>query len=66
VAKKERTVRTSVILPESLYATLKQIAEDEMRSTHKQIILALTQWSEEEQRRRRLSGRPLPTTEEPA
>jgi hypothetical protein len=63
VARKERSVRTTVLLPESLYATLKEIAEEERRSTHKQIIFALERYAEEEARRRRLSGRPLPRPE---
>jgi hypothetical protein len=51
VARKERTVRTTVLLPESLYATLKELAERERRSTHKQIIYALERYAEEETRR---------------
>ena len=56
-------MRTTVLLPESLYATLKAIADDERRSTHKQIIYALERYAEEEARRRRLSGRPDPKAE---
>jgi len=63
VGKKEPTVRTTVLLPESLYATLKAIADDERRSTHKQIIFALERYADEEARRRRLAGRPEPRTE---
>jgi hypothetical protein len=64
VAEKERTVRTTVLLPESLYATLKELAESERRSTHKQIIFALERYAEEEARRRRLTGRPTSRPEE--
>jgi len=64
MAGKEPTVRTTVLLPESLYATLKAIAEDERRSTHKQIIVALEHYAEEEKRRRRLTGRPEPRAED--
>ncbi len=63
MAEKERTVRTTVLLPESLYATLKAIAEEERRSTHRQIIVALERYAEEERRRRRLTGRPEPRPE---
>jgi hypothetical protein len=63
VARKEPTVRTTVLLPESLYVTLKEIAEEERRSTHKQIIVALERYAEEERRRRRLTGRPEPGSE---
>ncbi len=56
-------MRTTVLLPESLYATLKAIAEDERRSTHKQIVVALERYAEEEARRRRLTGRPEPRVE---
>lgn len=56
-------MRTTVLLPESLYATLKAIAEDERRSTHKQIVFALERYAEEEARRRRLLGRPDPLTD---
>ena len=59
-------MRTTVLLPESLYATLKAIAEDEQRSTHRQIIFALGKYVEEETRRRRLSGRPDPKAEVPS
>ena len=48
-------MRTTVLLPESLYATLKAIAEEERRSTHRQIIVALERYAEEEKRRRRLT-----------
>ena len=51
-------MRTTVLLPESLYATLRAIAEDERRSTHKQIIFALERYAADEARRRRLTGRP--------
>ena len=40
-------MRTTVLLPESLYATLKAIADDERRSTHKQIVYALERFVEE-------------------
>ena len=56
-------MRTTVLLPESLYATMKAIAEEERRSTHKQIIVALERYAEEERLRRRLTGRPEPRTE---
>jgi hypothetical protein len=41
---KEPTVRTTVLLPTSLYERLKAIADAERRSTHKQIIYALEQF----------------------
>jgi len=63
VKKKETTVRTTVLLPESLYETLKVIAEEERRSTHRQIIFALERYAEEEKRRRRLTGRTEPRAE---
>lgn len=44
---KETTVRTTVLLPESLYAALKRIADDEQRSTHRQIIYALQKFVED-------------------
>lgn len=56
-------MRTTVLLPESLYETLKLIADDERRSTHKQIIYALERYADEEKRRRRLTGRPQARTE---
>lgn len=56
-------MRTTVLLPESLYETLKLIADDERRSTHKQIIYALERYADEEKRRRRLTGRPQTRTE---
>lgn len=56
-------MRTTVLLPESLYETLKVIAEEERRSTHRQIIFALERYAEEEKRRRRLTGRTEPRAE---
>lgn len=47
---KEPAVRTTVLIPESLYAKLKEIAERERRSAHKQIIVALEQFVAEDQR----------------
>jgi predicted transcriptional regulator len=47
---KEPTVRTTVLLPESLYKRLQEIAEAERRSAHKQIIYALEQFVAERQK----------------
>ena len=58
-------MRTTVLLPESLYATLKAIADEERRSTHKQIIVALERYAAEEARRRRLTERPDSRPERP-
>lgn len=50
VKKKEPTVRTTVLLPESLYATLREIADTEQRSTHRQIIYILERYAAERKR----------------
>jgi hypothetical protein len=63
VAKKERTVRTTVLIPESLYETLKVIAEQERRSTHRQIIVALERYAAEETRHRNLPSDQTPGSE---
>ena len=44
-------IRTTVILPVPLYERLKEIADAERRSTHKQIIYALEQFVANEERR---------------
>ena len=48
--KKEPTVRTTVLLPESLYAALKEIAEAEQRSAHRQILYILERFVDERKR----------------
>lgn len=47
--KKEPTVRTTVLLPESLYAKIRRIADAEKRSAHKQIIYFLERCVSEEE-----------------
>lgn len=45
-------MRTTVLIPASLYAKLKEIAERERRSAHKQIIVALEQFVAEDEKDR--------------
>lgn len=50
--KREPTVRTTVLIPESLYAKIKAIADTEQRSTHRQIIYALEKFVTETEQTR--------------
>lgn len=49
--KKEPTVRTTVLIPASLYEKIKGIAEIEQRSAHRQILYILERFVSEEERR---------------
>lgn len=54
--KKEPTVRTTVLIPASLYEKLKGIADTEQRSTHRQILFILERFVSEEERRSKDQG----------
>ncbi len=48
VAGRKLTVRTTVLLPVELHAALKEIAERDRRSMHREIIYALERFATEQ------------------
>ena len=58
MAERKATVRTTVLLPVDLHATLKEIADRDRRSLHREIIYALERFAAEQVEQAKPEPRP--------